>query len=544
MRGCFTLIVLGLASTMLSAQQRFLDKSPDAWASELSHSDAKIRRNAAFALGKLGSTAFSTVPKLKKALQEDSDARVRDAAAWAVGEIAKENLKIGADTELIKTLANVLRNDKEPMVRRSAAFALGCFGADALSAKEALESALDSSRNPPAVRQNVAWALGQLGAPALATLRTAMKDNDALVLRDAAVSLGTLPLESAREALPELLACLSSEHGEARRASLGVLVKLVGPEDKTALAPLQKALSDSDVDARRNAALALGNIGGAEAAPAVPVLLDAIRRGDRELRKLATQVIKNIGPEAFAAVPELTRVLTDPDDEQLRANAALALGGIGAAAESAVPHLVRRVTDAKENTIVRMEAATALSRIGPVAEAVKAVPDLTSTIGDPQTPLKAREKILWALRIHYPNLGDLKVLPTLLKILAEPKTGDNYMLRYDCAYVLGVSDGPSIAKEAMDVLLEFLKDERILIYDTTAVKSGGVGEAGIGVGKREDLGKGDGRVMAIQALEVVGAERVIGRPDIVAQLRVIANDKKAFPKLRDDAKKLLDKIGK
>lgn len=533
-----------LLASSASAQQKFLNKTADAWETELGHSDAKTRRNAAFALGKLGSSANSAVPRLKRALKEDKDGAVRDAAAWALGEIGKGSLEVSRDADLVKLLADCLKNDKEePAVRRSAAYALGCFGTHAASAKETLEAALDESKNPPAIRQNVAWALGQIGTGSVPALRKALKDSDPYLQRDAAGALQNAG-DTAREALPELVACIASDDTEVRKAALSTIVKLVGANDKGLIPALQKALSDPKVDVQRNAAIALGNIGGPEAAVAVPVLLDALFKGDRELRRVAASVIRNIGEDASAAVAPLIQALKDPGDEQLRAAAALSLGGIGTLAAPAVPQLVRRVTDVKEANSVRMEAATALAHIGRCPEAVKAVPELTRVLEDRSAHAMTRLRVLWALRVHFPKLEDLNVIPSLMKVLSEPKTGDNFLLRYECAYTVGLSQGPRSENKVLDVLLEFLKDDRIALYDTTKVKGGGINEAGAGTTEQKVLRKDDGRKMAVQALGVIGAERVSARRDIVTQLRVIANDKTVIPSLRGEAKELLEKLGK
>src|SRR5207249_11386700 len=134
--------------------------------------DARLRRNAAFALGKLGNAAASALPSLKKHLKDDDSKEVREAAAFGLGEIGRESLKSLDDPNVIEVLAGALK-DSDPLVRRSAAYALGNFGPAAKPAQGALETALSDDKSP-AVRQNIAWALGKIGPETVTGLKTAL----------------------------------------------------------------------------------------------------------------------------------------------------------------------------------------------------------------------------------------------------------------------------------------------------------------------------------------------------------------------------------
>ena len=329
-------------------------------------------------------------------------------------------------------------------------------------------------------------------------------------------------------------------NSEVRRAALIVLVKIVGPDDKAAAAAIRRALTDADGEVRANAALALSNIGGKEAVAAVPVLLDSLRRGDVELRRLSAAAFRNIGPDAKAAVPELVKVLLDPDEET-RTNAALALGGIGANAESAIPALVNVIANGQEKSPTRIEAAVALSRIGECPAAVKAVPTLLKVLLDPTQDSKVRERIVWSLRVHKAELRMIPgIYPTFTKVLSEARNESNRMLRYDCAYMLGVLQGTDVPPEVLSVLLEFLKDDTILIFENKKTSVGGTGqETNTGKANVKEVGKGDGRVMAVQALMQIGPGRVRARADVTTQLQALANNPMANADLRDRCKELL-----
>jgi HEAT repeat protein len=539
-----------VSAAMVQGQQNlFLGKNAAAWESDLlDGKEPRIRRNAAFALGKLGNQAAGAIASLKKRLGDDSAAEVREAAAFALGEIGRESFSSLDDPDLVDVLAKALE-DKEALVRRSAAYALGCLGTSAKGAQAQLEAILDDMS--PGVRQNVAWALGRLGPATVPSLRKALKDPDLLVRRDAAGSLGQLKPEAARAALPELVACCAEKNSELRFAALTVLSKLVGPDDGKYAPPIRAALDDRDLEVKQNAALALSNIGGPEAAAAVPVLIDALKRGALDMQRQAAAGLRNIGPDAQPAVPILIRTLTAKDAE-LRRNAALALGGIGDKAEPAFPSLLAMLADIKEDRDVRIEAAVSLARIsatptGALDVAKKAVPTLLKILADPNQDARIRERIVWALRVHNIHLREMKgVFPTFAKILSEPKEQNNRMLRYDCAYMLGMLQGAEAPKSALDTLLDFLKDDSIVLFRNKSVSTVATGgEAGKGgPAKVTEEGAGDARVMAIQALTQIGAEVVASRKEIVQQLQRLAAAKDTFPDLREKTKELLKSIGK
>ncbi len=543
--------VAWLSNATPASAQVFLGKGVKDWEKELKEGkDTRVRRSAAFALGKLGSRAFAAAGSLKKALKDDEQAGVREAAATALGEIGRGSVNATDAPDLIASLVKALSTDTDALVRRSAAVALGHFASDAKSAQKALEAALGDPN--PAVRQNVAWALGRLGPTAVAALRKAMKDDDPLVKRDAAGSLGLLAdddFEPVRDALPELLACCQENSSELRIAALSVLNKIVTSEDTKVAAAIRPALKDKDLEVRQNAALTLANIGGTEAAPALPILLDALNEGNPELKQQAATAIGNIGPEAATAVPQLLKALAAPDSE-LRRNAAYALGGIGEKAEGTIAALVKMLANPGETKEARVEAAVALSKIGARPAAEEAVPTLLKVLEDPKTDTKVRERVLWALRVHKLKLRDFPgVFPAFTKILSEAQNADQPMLRYDCAYMLGVLQGPEAPDKALDVLLEFLKNDKILIFKgKVGVAAAGTVESKSGVGSLKEEGVGDGRVMAVQALQWIakgtGADRVVRRNDIIVQLQALAANPKTFAELKEKTKELLSDLGK
>jgi HEAT repeat protein len=536
-------LLLLLSPCLARAQAQFLGKPLATWANDLGSNDPVTRRSAAFALGKIGKEAVPMLPQLLKALREDKVASVRETAALALGEIGKTDTRAAEEATMVQVLMEALGKDSDAQVRRGAAVALGGLGERAKSAIPSLERALGDPSG--VVRQNAAWALGRVGTKDVSALKKVLADADPLVLRDAAGSLGLLGA-NARAALPELLARCATPDTEARKAVLGALVGLVQPGDKPALAPLQLALADSDVEVRRNAALALGNIGGAEARDAVPILVEALEHGEVSVRRQAAAVVRNIGPAAKAALEPLRKALKD-SDPVLRRNAAVGLGGLRKEAASAAPDLMRVLTNGTEDAQARIEAAVALSRLGPVAPARDTMPALVNILKDVSTDPKVRERTLWVVGVHQKELEQYKEFPalfeTLTRIIKEPRTDKNRMLRYTAATILVWFERANAPKEALDPLLEFLKDNTLKLYDTTKGASTSIRENDKGSSETQEQGKGDGRAMAVKALRRVGYAKLASRPDIIKQLRTLRDDPRTDENLREEIKKAFDDFG-
>jgi HEAT repeat protein len=527
-----------LGSGSIHAQSSFLGKDRGDWQKELDSPEAKVRRGAAFALGKLANGGANAAPALALLLQKDADATVREAAAFALGEIGPAGLN--HEPKLTQILIAAVQGDQDAMVRRSAVLALGSVAGKETEVFEALrKAAADTS---PAVRQNAAHVLGKFGPQAVEVLRSALTDNDALVIRDAANSLFRFKNEG-RPAVPQLVGCLSKPglDMETRRAVLTTLVKLVDAKDKDAIEGLARALRDENEEIRINAALALGNIGGKEAAVAVPVLREGLKQPDEGIRTQAAAALKNIGPQAAPAVPDLIAALSDKSS-RMRVLAAVALGAVGKDAESAIPSLVHVLKNTNEEPTVRAFAAVGMAMIGPCDTAEKAVADIVKVLTDRNTPYIVRERSLWPLRVHNTKLRDMKVvLNGLEMLLSEPPREGANLLRYDAAYILGMILESEAPAKTLDVLEDFLNDTSIRNYEGNKTAAAGGAKEGTSTEKasiREE-GSGDGRMMAIQALERIGREKVARRPEIVRRLRAIAADATVNTKLREETQKLL-----
>jgi HEAT repeat protein len=526
----------------LHAQDKFLGKTSEGWVSQLlKAADPKLRRDAGFALGKLGFRAATSVTAMKNAYAGEKDVKVREAIVFALAEISRESPPVREDAELEKLFLGAI-TDADPYLRRSAAFGLGCLVTKSDATLKALDNVLDDKE--AIVRQNAAWAIGQFGEKALPSLRKALVDSDSLVKRDAAGALMQVAdPDKVREVLKELLPLCRDNNSEVRRAALNVLVRIVDHTDRVAIPALKWALEDRDVENKRNAALALSNIGGEETVIAVPVLLEAAKNGDEELRRQAVIALRNIGPSAKAALPALVGFLNADKDAKMREYAAHALGGIGKAAEPAIPALVDKLKDADEVAQTRIACAMALARIGPVNAAIKAVPTLLDVLGDPRHDGRVRERTMWALRVHQLKLRDMTgPKETFTRVLKEPVSAnlDNKMLRYDCAYMLGMLWQQEAPDHTLVVLEEFLLDKEIKVYQsTTSAVEGSSAETKGGTASVKEQGKGDGRVMAVDALQAMGPGRYAKQARIMAQLKVLADDNTLYEPLRKKSAALI-----
>jgi len=65
------------------------------------------------------------------------------------------------------------------------------------------------------------------------------------------------------------------------------------------------------------------------------------------------------------------------------------------------------------------------------------------------------------VRIEDTQTHPAELMEIAAKIVAEPPTHENRMLRYDSAFMIGIFEGDKAPKAALDVLLEFLKDDGI-----------------------------------------------------------------------------------
>lgn len=396
------LALLGAASVVAAfdtAASVAEGKSLDEWIKALEDKQAKVRLQAATALGRLGFEARPAVPALIERLK-DQDEMVCQAAARALSQVA-------GVPDLVRLLGH-----KDARVRRWGAFAIGDlrrvlggmhptsivvdkFQSELKPAVPALIEALQDKNDK--VQAEVVAALGAIGPPAkeaVPKITALLKHPDKLLRRTAASALWFIDGQD-KVAVPMLIegmqdkgtdridrkACVQvlGEIGAKAEAAVPALIELLRGIEKSRRTEISAELSF-------DACEALGRIG----APAVPALMKQLRDQDVDIRKHAVWALWRMGPQAKAAVAVLAEVSRD-DNNDLRAFAVAALGKIGPAAGGAVPALIERLQDSDAK--MRKSAAYALGSIGPAAK--HAVAALIATLKDEEDPV--RETAAWAL---------------------------------------------------------------------------------------------------------------------------------------------------
>ena len=246
---------------------------------DLEHRDARVRAQAADALGRVEPAEHdAAVTALVRAV-DDEHPSVRYAALLSLGELAAGSAADAVAARL---------GDGEPLVREAAAIALGQLGAGGgARAWSALESALRAGE--PEVRFQAVASLAEIDAARAAPLVVALLDDeDAKVRAQAAAAIG--------------------DSGERRYA------------DRIA-----RLLDDSD-DVRNEAALALARLGDRRA---VPTLVAALAVADRALDAATQLAALGLGDDAAARAAlghEVDRFFGDPL-VKVRAAEALAKAG-------------------------------------------------------------------------------------------------------------------------------------------------------------------------------------------------------------------------
>ncbi len=562
-----TAAALAWASAPAVAQSpRFLKQTAEEWTVQLKGAKAADRRNAAFALGKLGTgladlkQAYPKEPErwqawateldgalanIKQLYANEQDARTREAMVLAMGEIAAGTG--AADPQLRSLLIDALQRDQDQdkYVRRSAALALGMLASKDGKVRTALSQALSDPEQ--VVRQNAGWVLGQFGPKVAPDLVRALNDGscDSLVKRDVANALLKVAHDDPRlmrDAMNALLGMCKDKDSEVRKAGLAPLIEIVSAKDTEAIPVLKAALHDPDAEVARFAALALSNVGGAAAAEAMPILRDALQHGELYLKRAAAFAMHNIGATAAPAVDDLVQALRSPD-EKLRKYAAMALGKIGMAAGPAVAPLAQIVTDAKLPNKLRVPAAEALSEMGDeahragkeIAELRQQLPELLHVLGNANEDGELCARLSWVLNAFFDNPAVMESCKaTMESVCAESATKDSGMARYQCAYLLGLRFQQKANDAVLNVLKEWLYDDTGKIYEGQDTKVGGASSERQGANQSQLKVVGDSRSMAVQALGKVGRDRVVARKEIIEQVRRLANDAATFPTLKTD----------
>lgn len=291
---------------------------------------------------------------------------------WLRGAKRYASLKAGALTNgplsdaaglSVTELSARLAAASDSAARVAAAHALAARGAAAEAAVPALIAALN--RDPDPVRVAATYALGAIGAPAVEPLAALLRgsgaalphlgrhNRGALVMDDAGHALGAV----GAPALPALVKLLRDD-SEWARVNAAFALGEMDAAARDAVPALMDALADQSHYVVRAAADALGAVGAAEAAAPLGALLHAERPGWDEIRHRGWCI-----------------------RDQVRVNAATALARLGPGAAAAEADLIAALDDpcGQVTTFV----LTALRRLGTPAAMDAALAMLSAQRWDP-----------------------------------------------------------------------------------------------------------------------------------------------------------------
>jgi HEAT repeat protein/cyclophilin family peptidyl-prolyl cis-trans isomerase len=412
-------------------------------------------------------------------LLSDPEARIRRRAALAVGRVGL--------SEASSSLMRLLQTDADPEVRQMAAFALGLIGDS--SAAESLRQALADPH--PLVAGRAAEALGLIGDTASAAAigrlvslhvaaAAAMSPDESRSQLDPAIEafrLGVYALARLKTYEPLASAVLEPD-GRSRVQWWPVAYALQRIEDKRALAALLSFARSEGAYARAFAAKGLGALKDPSAVPALLALVDPTRATSGPTIE-AIGALGRIGDER--AVPALTKMLyTRGLHPMARAETLLALGGSSGAvnpdafvdfladpAPSVRIAALRGFAQRDEDNFMTVlsgldpdshwSVRAGLASILSTKDAERALPLITRMLADPDS--RVIPSVLTALM-------KLKA-PEAAKILLQRLTDEDIGIRATAALNIGElkPEGPEVVEA---LVAAYKRGEADLPYDTRA----------------------------------------------------------------------------
>jgi HEAT repeat protein len=357
---------------------------------------------------------------------------------------------------------------KDVSAKRSAAFALGKCGLQALQAVPDLIKCLESESEDASVRETAAYSIGQIvlrgsARPDLVRLLCQFantKKGDERVTRSAIVALGTCGTDSS-EIRAALERALEDPRPAVRQNAAWALGEICQTTDEPPISSLRVALSSQEQDSlvKRDAALALGNIVSQRSSRSV-----IWENSESQERKR----LEKVREQARAAIPELIDCVGN-DSVELKKAAAGALVNIVNSKDANARAVLAKACDKKEDIEVRFNAAQALAAIGGKGSEA-AVPVLQDVLRSSKGNPEWRQNAVLAFR----NLGSVgaKALPDLLQVLAKDS---DKQVRYHTAVAL---DGwKSASKQVVPALVQRVvaKDEDGEVRAAAAVSLWSIG---------------------------------------------------------------------
>ncbi len=353
--------------------------------------DARLRRRAAFALGRVGDAAGR--PALE-ALLTDPEVEVRQSAAFGLGLLA--------DKAAVPALLAALTGDASPRVRGRAAEALGLIGdASAAAPIGAYVTGLIGSGTLASVpADELGWPL----APEVDACRLAI--------------YALVRLKAADVLLPAIV----DAEGRPRSEWWPFAFALRRTDDPRTLGPLQILLKSNGVYTAAFAAQGLGL--SKQPAIAVPPLLDVLASSTPRVA-VRLQAVRGLGRLGDPrAVAPLVALLDEPTlDRVLQLEVVTALGALKAA--PAIDGLLDRLGD--PSPTMRAAAVTALAAIEgddflQVLSGMDADPDWTVRVAVATALGALGDGVPESAWKPYLDDTDRRTWPATMKALAAAKT--------------------------------------------------------------------------------------------------------------------------
>jgi HEAT repeat protein len=423
------------------------DKIVAALATSLAMTDGQARYETVRLLAEFGTKAKSAIPALIDLLKNDKDDLVRAAAARSLGYIAEPT------SDAVPALAEAIV-DKDLRVRRSAVRALVHIHPGPAIGLPLYVKALQTA-DPATVAEVIATA-AELGDKVVPGAKAGLKDPKA---RYWALLLLSSVGPAAKSAVPDVAAVLADEQPEVRMQAAMTLGE-IGPDSKAAVSDLVKALDDKEAAVRLGAAFALGKIGSSDATPALEKQMSG--GGRPFFRAVCAWALVQINPENQELVDRAIKLLGESlasKDLRVRRGAARALGESRVAPDKAASLLIAamadpdpQVLDSVSQALAKMggkhaaEIAAALgdkdrrecavqtlARMG--ADAKGAVSQLAASLKD-STPMFRREALFVLAKI---GPDSVQALPQVEAALAD----ESPEVQYAAIYVLGKIGPPA-----------------------------------------------------------------------------------------------------
>lgn len=255
--------------------------------------NSKIQVSLLATLGSVGPKNDLVKTTIVNSLKNSPEPNIRKAAAEALAKLAKEErpaMHAVSTTVLLETL----KSDQSPLVRATAAGALGSYRDNPTVVVPALVAAMDD--NYLQVRSRAAQALSYYqaaAAPAIPKLIEALKTESDQSMRHSCINA----LRSINPRSPEVLEAFASLVDEPQIGDIVLNYMLdAGPGAAKIIPKLIERLNGTNIHHRMMAARSLGSMGTA-AKDAIPALQTASQSTDSRLRRAAEEALRQIRPD-------------------------------------------------------------------------------------------------------------------------------------------------------------------------------------------------------------------------------------------------------